>query len=92
MVELVEQARLLFAKVENGVTKFSPETGSRGDVYGSGEELPETPIEKGPHTGLKKASPARSRGALTLRPSVGFLKVVELESYVGGLLFMFILL
>ena len=85
----------MFAKVENGVTKFSPETGSRGDVYGSGEELPETPIEKGPHTGLKKASPARSRGAPTLRPPIAivflFLKV-ELGRYVLGCVFMFILL
>ena len=64
-----------------------------GDVYAGGEELPETPIEKGPHTVLKGIS-ARSLGAPTLRPPVlGFLKVVELRRYVllGGL-FMSILL
>ena len=63
------------------------EKGSRGDIKGGGEELPETPIEKGPHTRVSKASLARSRGAPTLRPPVGFLKDEELGRY-GGCLFM----
>ena len=73
------------------------ETGSRqpcaGDVYAGGEELPETPIEKGPHTVLKGISGKVTRGSNSTSPILGFLKVVELRRYVllWGL-FMFILL
>ncbi len=36
---------------------------SRGHIKGGWEELPETPIEKGPHTGLKGISGKVTRGS-----------------------------
>ena len=54
------------------------ETGSRqpcaGDVYAGGEELPETPIEKGPHTVLKGISGKVTRGSNSTSTYIRVLK------------------